>query len=80
MKRFMDLLKECLPAVDEIFPWDLAEQAEAGYPAVHHSERYEAAYAPAYRVVALQHLASLQKEPPIPTGTPDPYTPRRLGL
>ena len=34
----------------------LAEQAEAGYPAVHHSARYEAAYAPAYRVVARQHL------------------------
>jgi len=30
MKRFMDLLKECLPAIDEIFPWDLTEQAEAG--------------------------------------------------
>jgi len=30
MKRFMDLLKECLPAVEEVFPWDLAEQAKAG--------------------------------------------------
>ena len=34
----------------------LAEQAEAGYPAMHHSARYEAAYAPAYRVVAWHHL------------------------
>ncbi len=34
----------------------LAEQAEAGYPAMHHSAQYEAAYAPAYRVVARQHL------------------------
>jgi hypothetical protein len=38
----------------------LATQAEAGYPAVHHSEPYEAAYAPAYRVVALRHLAFLE--------------------
>ena len=34
----------------------LAEKAEVGYPAVHHSARYEAAYAPAYRVVARRHL------------------------
>ena len=39
----------------------LAEQAEAGYPAVHHSEQYEAAYAPAYRVVARQHLDAQQQ-------------------
>ncbi len=30
MKRFMDLLNECLPTVQEIFPWDLAEELEAG--------------------------------------------------
>lgn len=29
----------------------LAEKAVEGYPAVHHSEEYSAAYAPAYRVV-----------------------------
>lgn len=34
--------------------------AGAGYPAVHHSERYVAAYHPAYRVV----LAALLPEPP----------------
>ncbi len=30
MKRFMDLLNECLPSVEEIFPWDLVEEIEAG--------------------------------------------------
>ncbi len=30
MKRFMDLLNECLPTVQEIFPWDLVEELEAG--------------------------------------------------
>lgn len=30
MKRFADLLKECLPAVEEIFPWDLEEQMAEG--------------------------------------------------
>ncbi len=30
MKRFMDLLNDCLPTVQEIFPWDLAEELEAG--------------------------------------------------
>jgi len=30
MKRFTELLKECLPDVVEIFPWDLAEKLEAG--------------------------------------------------
>jgi len=34
MKRFMELLKECLPAVEEIFPWDLVEQAEVGEDAL----------------------------------------------
>ena len=30
MKRFMDLLKECLPSVEELFPWDVAERLESG--------------------------------------------------
>jgi rhodanese-related sulfurtransferase len=30
MKRFMDLIADCLPAVGEIFPWDLAEALEQG--------------------------------------------------
>ena len=45
-----------LPFNREAMAAFLAEQAEAGYPAMHHSARYEAAYAPAYRVVARQHL------------------------
>jgi rhodanese-related sulfurtransferase len=28
MKRFMDLIADCLPDVDEVFPWDLAELLE----------------------------------------------------
>ncbi len=35
-----------------------AEQAEAGFPAVHHSPTYRAAYAPAYRVVLREGLPS----------------------
>jgi len=30
MKRFADLLNECLPKVEEIFPWDLEEQMAEG--------------------------------------------------
>jgi len=30
MKRFADLLKACLPDVQEIFPWDLEEQINEG--------------------------------------------------
>ncbi len=30
MKRFMDLLNECLPTVQEIFPWDLVDERDAG--------------------------------------------------
>lgn len=37
----------------------LAEYAAAGYPAVSHSERYRRAYAPAYRVVLREALASI---------------------
>ncbi len=29
MKRFMDLLNECLPSVEEVFPWDLSEELKA---------------------------------------------------
>ena len=50
-----------LPFNREAMAAYLAEQAEAGYPAVHHSAQYEAAYAPAYRVVARQHLEALEQ-------------------
>jgi rhodanese-related sulfurtransferase len=30
MKRFMDLIRECLPEVPELYPWDLVDQMEAG--------------------------------------------------
>lgn len=30
MKRFMDLIRDCLPGVEEIFPWDLADRRAAG--------------------------------------------------
>jgi rhodanese-related sulfurtransferase len=30
MKRFMDLIRECMPAVPELYPWDLVEQTQAG--------------------------------------------------
>jgi len=33
-----------------------AARAEEGYPAVHHSERYQSLYQPAYRVIAREHL------------------------
>lgn len=32
MKRFADLLNECLPEVKEIFPWDLKDQIDTGEP------------------------------------------------
>jgi hypothetical protein len=37
------------------------DQAKKGYPAVHHSEEYEAEYKPAYRVVDLQYIKFLIK-------------------
>lgn len=56
-ERFALILKE-LP--DCGLPFDRSEleafvraRAEEGFPAVHHSEEYRAAYAPAYRVVKL---------------------------
>ncbi len=30
MQKFVDLINECLPHVNEIFPWDLSEQMETG--------------------------------------------------
>ena len=30
MKSFKDLVNDCLDAVHEIFPWDLAEELQAG--------------------------------------------------
>jgi len=30
MKRFMDLIRECMPQVPELYPWDLVEQMQAG--------------------------------------------------
>ena len=50
-----------LPFSPDAMATFLAKQAEAGYPAVHHSARYEAAYAPAYRVVARHHLDTLPR-------------------
>jgi len=37
------------------------EQSKKGFPAVHHSEEYEAKYKPAYRVVNLKYLPFLKK-------------------
>ena len=61
LRRFWQVAEQSAEAGTLPFSRDamaafLAEQAEAGYPAMHHSEQYEAAYAPAYRVVARQHL------------------------
>ncbi len=39
----------------------LADRAAQGFPAVHHSAAYEAAYGPAYRVVATRHLPRLRR-------------------
>ena len=30
MKRFMDLIRECMPQVPELYPWDLVDQMQAG--------------------------------------------------
>lgn len=30
MKRFIELLEDCMPGVEEVFPWDLTEQIEEG--------------------------------------------------
>ncbi len=30
MKRFVDLLNDCLPGVEEIYPWDLEDQKKEG--------------------------------------------------
>lgn len=38
-------------------PGYIADHVAAGCPAVHHSERYRAAYAPAYRVIRAELLA-----------------------
>lgn len=38
----------------------MAAMKEAGYPAVHHSDAYNAAYRPAYRVVAIDYMPGLK--------------------
>jgi hypothetical protein len=45
------------------------------YPALYARENFWVRY-PASQVLA-DHAKSLREEPPIPTGAPDPYTPRR---
>ena len=48
-----------LPFSEDAFSQALSEWREAGFPAVHHSERFRAAYHPAYRVIANQYLGEI---------------------
>lgn len=64
--RFCGCLGELTEAGGLPFPRDEVERyfqsiASQGYPVVHHSERYRAAYRPAYRVVALDLLPALHR-------------------
>lgn len=34
MKRFMDLIRDCLPSVPEMYPWDLVDRLKAGEDAL----------------------------------------------
>lgn len=47
-------------ALDEVERY-LAARAVEGHPAVHHSEAYERAYRPAYRVVSVSRLSGLSE-------------------
>ena len=55
-----DLIREgLLPFSPEEFEESLAAWAEKGYPPVHHSDTFRAAYCPAYRVIANEYLPFL---------------------
>lgn len=68
-KRFQKKLQELSRMADrDETPFYAAEldyflilYKEKGYPAVHHSDAYRAAYAPAYRVVVQKHLKDYLK-------------------
>ena len=47
-----------------------SEQAAAGFPALHHSDAYRAAYAPAYRVVSPELLGREETSGALPAVTP----------
>lgn len=60
------LLGCAVAAVSNVVPWDSAawqmageQWAAAGYPAMHHSAGFRAAYRPAYRVVGLDQIFNL---------------------
>ena len=48
-----------LPFPTEIFDREAAAWRESGYPAIHHSEAFRAAYRPAYRVIAQDYVRFL---------------------
>lgn len=55
-----DLIREgLLPFSPEDFEEKLTAWTEAGYPPVHHSDAFRAAYSPAYRVIANEYIPFL---------------------
>ncbi len=55
-----DMIREgLLPFSPEEFEETLAAWAEKGYPPVHHSDTFRAAYSPAYRVIGSEYLPFL---------------------
>ena len=55
-----DLIREGqLPFSPEKFEEEHSAWAEAGYPPVHHSDAFRAAYSPAYRVIANEYIPFL---------------------
>jgi hypothetical protein len=66
LERFCGCLGDLATAGGIAFPRDEVERyfksiASRGYPVVHHSEAYRAAYRPAYRVVGLDLLPALHR-------------------
>lgn len=66
LRAYWQTAETMAEAGDLPFPPDtmavfIARMAEAGYPAVHHSDAYNEAYHPAYRVVAVDLLPGLNQ-------------------
>lgn len=55
-----ELIREgLLPFSADSFERELAAWREGGYPAIHHSEEFRAAYCPSYRVIAQEYVRLL---------------------
>ncbi len=60
LKVMSELVKEgLLPFSEAEFDQALSEWKEAGYPPIHHSEKFREAYKPSYRVIAKKYIAFL---------------------